>query len=311
MLRRRAVLRSRGAGLLLFVVLASCQKTEDQKGNSAASPRVMTAGLIALPSYLEDLATATDPTAFANYVKSVEETTPRQNTHQVKIKKYTGCNQAKGTFDFSTYATAGSYSFDDLTTNNPGYGYAFAVVNNESTCVPIGLPLPAQTATDPGTAIFFIAAVKPAQPSDPKAFKIFIVDSATRQIVASYGFKPCEPGAKHPWYGDHTLPRKTANNEVCDHGDPNKMLTAATTAPKNAKASTPASPSTLASVTGGDLNDPWTLWISCGADCCYADPGGTKDSTDTTKKDSTKKGGSPPSAAATRGMPRLTVAANE
>jgi hypothetical protein len=278
--------------VVALVATASCKSTEKAPAGSTAKVAVAEpGGLHPLPKYLADV--LSDEAAFTSYISAVEHDTPRQNAHAVSIKKDPSvpCTRPKARLTFESYATEGAYPRDALTSadGQTTFGFAVGVVDNETACVPISFPLPPQTGTDAGAAIIFIALAKPSNPDDPKAFRLYVVDSTTRTIKADYDFKACEPGVNHPWYGDHMLPKRLANNEMCDHGNPNKPLTPAVAVREN-RAAASASAMVLA-----DIEDPWALWISCGADCCYADPGtrgegrGDSTHTDTTHRDTTHR----------------------
>jgi hypothetical protein len=288
-----AMPRRHAAIVVVVVAAVSCTNADNTKQRQPVQPvkAALAGGLTPLPMYLTDLVQYAG--AFNSYIKTVESTTPRQNAHKASIKRDPSvpCTGAKARLTFESFATEGAYSHAALTSadGQTEFGFAVGVVDNETACVPISIPLPAQTATDGGAAIIFIGLAKPANPADPKSIRLYVVDSTTRAILADYEFKACDPGANHPWFGDHMIPKKLANNEVCDHGNPNKSLTAAT--PSGAKQAS-ASTST---VMGSDIDDPWALWISCAADCCYADPGtrgggrGDSTHTDTTHRDTTHR----------------------
>jgi hypothetical protein len=276
----------------MLVAGAGCAKRpEKQQAPTVAAATTTVGGLYALPGYLEELIKT--PANFHAYLATVETGTPRQNAHPVPVKKLMAtCLGKKPTLTFATYATAGVYSHDE-TEPADGYGYAVAVVNNDSPCAGIGLPFPIKKDADAGSAIIFIA-----KQESSGAYRLFIVDSSSATIITSYDYKACDPGNKHPWYGDNSLGRPLKNKAFCDHSDPNK--------PFVAKAGAAAAPSSgMAAPQVMALEEDWTLWISCGADCCYADPGtrggGSSDSThkdsthrdtthrDTTHRDSAKK----------------------
>jgi hypothetical protein len=292
----RSTLQSGFLVVAAFAAVASCAKAGDTSSEKSLSTKkaahLAPGGLAALPAYLEDM--IANAGQFSQYLTTVETQTPRQNGHSVMIAKNASyaCTGAKARLTFQTYSTAGEYTQGEMTAGDgtTEFGYALGAVNNETSCVPISIPLPGESASDAGTAIVFVAKEKSSG-----TFKLFVVDSTTLAILARYDFKACDPDGKpHPWYGDHSVARKWGDK--CDHAKPSPTLARATTPDTTKKGAKEKGmpPATFAD----NIDDAWTLWISCGADCCYADTGGVgvlEDSLhrDSTHHDSGGKRGSP------------------
>jgi hypothetical protein len=219
---------------MLLTAAVACGKGSSPSADSgssaaqkAAGPRpAIVGGVKGVVGNLDDL--LANASTFASFVGNAETTTPLQNAHVVTIKKSASCTKSsRAILTVETFATAGIFSFSDLTlgTANAGVtGYPIARIQNDGDCSPDGIPIPAKNGSQPGVVIVFVALANGANPNDPTQYHVRFIDSVTNADVSSarLAIKECAPDPKHQWFGDHSLAKKYANK--CDHAKPPKTF---------------------------------------------------------------------------------------
>jgi hypothetical protein len=252
---------------LAAMFLAACspapKSTDTTTAKAARETRQAPGGLKPLDQPLD--AIILDRQKFTAFLHDVEHQSPGQEIYNVKIAPAPGCTAAaKADLYVSSFATAGSYSYADLTIGSGAQGYPVARIENRSVCSPISIPIPPKSAGKPGVVFAFVALKNGGDPNNQTDYEVRLIDSTTfKQVGSALPFKACEVVPDHPWEGDHALAVLYADH--CTH------------------------PALSTRLTATDIDDAWTLWMSCAANCCYADTGGTRGGPDTTHHDTTHR----------------------